>query len=860
VQLHFTRFYMSNQKRDKIPILLSVLFCFLCWFFVRHGIFGSMVDWISQHSVFPDYFRQLFYETGKFFPSFAPNIGGGQNIYNFSYYGLYSPIILLSYLLPFVKMGSYVMISSAACYVLSIVLFYLWIRGKCENRWAAAGITCMFGLSAPLLYQSYNQLMFVDYMMFLIIALIGTDQYLKEKKSLLLILGTFLMIMTSFYFSIGGLIALILYGSSTYLRSEEVLSVRGFFSCALRYVYRLGIAVLMSGILLIPTAHTLGGGRKEPIHMTLQWLIPKFKPTRFLYSPYGLGLSAFGLTVLITGLFYRGWREKLLSAELLILLCVPAFGYLLNGGLYDKDKVFIPLLPIICYLVVIYLEKLRQQEMKLQFFAIPCLITIVLIYFSRFDIRYEHSWAYSMIEAVITFSLFLICTYYKRTDLLPVFSCFVLFVIGYGISVESDIIVPKDFYREVTSSSYKQAVEKTVKQDPSMYRMEQFGDADMGKANLNRIHNIHQFIGSLYSSSYNADYQDFRTHTFQLNEPFRNDMMQPATDNPLFLRFMGVKYLITDMPPADYNPVLRENEANVWKDEHAAPIIYSTNQLISEDSYKKLAFPQNETALLQAAVVPKADETKVQNIFDPSDFTLPLVNQKHLKIEPAKDGNGYEITADQNTQIKVSLPPDANNNLLALDFSVKNHRPNKNMYVKLSHQANRLSSVDHSYANHNENFTYVVSVKPGADTIHMTFGKGRYRLYNMKAYRGLLGNLNNTGLYQNEFKPEQKKMTGDAFYGSVEAGQGSYLITSIPYDRGFTILVDGKKVPIQKVNTAFLGCKLPAGTHQIAITYRAPGLTAGIAASILGTALFLILLAVWHYKNNQNYIVSDTDS
>lgn len=34
------------------------------------------------------YFRQQFYDTGDFFPEFAAGIGGGQNIYNFAYYGL----------------------------------------------------------------------------------------------------------------------------------------------------------------------------------------------------------------------------------------------------------------------------------------------------------------------------------------------------------------------------------------------------------------------------------------------------------------------------------------------------------------------------------------------------------------------------------------------------------------------------------------------------------------------------------------------------------------------------------------------------------------------------------------------------
>ena len=93
----------------------------------ENGVFGSKVDWISQHSVLPDYFRQLFYETGNLFPNFAPDIGGGQNIYNFSYYSLFSPLILLSYALPFVKMADYIMAVSIIGLAASVYLFYAWL-------------------------------------------------------------------------------------------------------------------------------------------------------------------------------------------------------------------------------------------------------------------------------------------------------------------------------------------------------------------------------------------------------------------------------------------------------------------------------------------------------------------------------------------------------------------------------------------------------------------------------------------------------------------------------------------------------------------------------------------------------------
>ena len=51
-----------------------------------HTIAGSQIDWISQHTVLAEYFRQRFYSTHEFFPQFASELGGGQNIYNFAYY------------------------------------------------------------------------------------------------------------------------------------------------------------------------------------------------------------------------------------------------------------------------------------------------------------------------------------------------------------------------------------------------------------------------------------------------------------------------------------------------------------------------------------------------------------------------------------------------------------------------------------------------------------------------------------------------------------------------------------------------------------------------------------------------------
>lgn len=174
---------MDKVKRYIPYLLLTGLTLFFCRMFVgRYGIFGAKVDWLSQHSVLPDYFRQQFYATGKLFPEFAANLGGGQNIYHFAYYGLYSPLILPSYLLPFVKMSDYIMAVSITGLTASVLLFYYWLKSRKTDAGTAFILSLMFLLAGPMIGQYSGQIMFVDYMPFLCLAFIGVDRYFEQEK------------------------------------------------------------------------------------------------------------------------------------------------------------------------------------------------------------------------------------------------------------------------------------------------------------------------------------------------------------------------------------------------------------------------------------------------------------------------------------------------------------------------------------------------------------------------------------------------------------------------------------------------------------------------------------------------------
>lgn len=832
---------MDKVKRYIPYLLLTGLTLFFCRMFVgRYGIFGAKVDWLSQHSVLPDYFRQQFYATGKFFPEFAANLGGGQNIYHFAYYGLYSPLILPSYLLPFVKMSDYIMAVSITGLTASVLLFYYWLKSRKTDTGTAFILSLMFLLAGPMIGQYSGQIMFVDYMPFLCLALIGVDRYFEQEKSGLFTVSVFLMIMTSFYFSIGGMLSLVLYGLHRYFEQREGnrVTVRSFLRDGLCFVRSMILAVLMSGFFLVPTALALTGGRsKEQNTSFVSFFIPQITIERFAYSIYGIGLTTLVITVLLTGLLYRKVYEKVLTYGCVIVLVIPVFAYLLNGGLYIRDKVFIPFLPLLCYLISIYLEKCRKRELSFIAGMIPYIITTIFVYMARNQFVSkgigESIWKVLLAESI----LFLICyvlycalkRYHKETKeilmlALPSVICLAV-TMNTFYQMKPDRYVSRKLYRDVVEEQNRQAVKEALKDDDGYYRTEQMGSDDENAADLNRIWDVDQNITSIYSSAYNPDYQTFRQKTFGLEEPFRNGMMQSVSKNPVFQRMMGVRYIVSDSDVPGYTLVKKCGTTGIYQNKDAAPVMYATDRVMTEEEYKKLTFPYNQTAFLEYAVVGEHTESSDQNIMTAYEpVSLKMANNRTT-------GGAEQKTMQQEGQKQI----------LFLRFRVDNAHPNKDVAVWINGIRNKLSAKDHVYYNENKIFTYAVPLKDGEDNISVTFGKGKYRLRHVQAYLGSLPERSEL-LYQSEIQVDKKQTEDNVIQGTIRVKKDGWFITSIPYDKHFKIYIDGKETEIQKVNTAFLGCKIESGNHELKIIYHAPGTTTGKILSLIGIAGFLLVL------------------
>ena len=508
----------TKCKQWRMPFLLILFTLFFCWLFCgRYGVFGSKVDWISQHSVFPDYFRQQFYDTGDFFPEFAAGIGGGQNIYNFAYYELYSPVFLLSYLLPFVKMSDYLIAASFTCLASAVVLLYFWLIKRGFSQTVSFLTALLFLLSAPMIFQSYNQIMFVNYMPFLCMALWGVDSFLEKGKPLLYLSGVFLMIMTSFYFSIGGILVLILYGLHRYFMLQDSLGKKirflDFLRDGIRFLGPILTAILLSAFFLVPTAMALHGGREgETTPTNLSLFIPTVKLSSILYHPYAIGLTTLILTVLIAGLAWKRRGERILIWSTILILTIPFFSYLLNGGLYIRDKVLIPFLPVLCYLIACYMQKQQEEARPLWRGLLPYILTIILIFTGNTESMPSFSRFLLALDVVIMAGCYLL--FYELTrfgiqtnrkslrtgSVLCLLIPPILFLGIYDQSfqTQADTMLDSGFYQKIADYETKKATEFITRKQ-EFYRMEQIGTPKEEFADLNRIWSTGQYSSSVYS-------------------------------------------------------------------------------------------------------------------------------------------------------------------------------------------------------------------------------------------------------------------------------------------------------------------------------------------------------------------------
>lgn len=828
-----------NFKKDKRNILILTLFFIIYYFSItRFGqyIYGSVLDWNCQHYLIPDYFRKLFYETGNLLPSFAFNLGAGENIYNLSYYGLLSPIILISYLLPFIPMKTYIQISSLILVYVSIILFYKWISKKFDYKISMIS-TLLFMFATPLFFHSHRHIMFINYMPFLIMGLIGVDKYFNEQKKSLLSLSVFLIIMCSYFFSVGAIASIVIYGIYVYFKKNKDVTIKSFIIDGFKFLMPIIVGILMSSVLILPTFSALLNGRGES-SVSIDYLklfIPSLNNNYILYHTYSLGLTSIAIFSLVYSVINFKREKRFLGIILSVMIVFPIFVFILNGGMYLSAKVLIPFLPIFVFVISITLDDIFKRGnipwKIIVVFAVLCVVSLLNSYSKIF-----------LFDVVITLLILILFNLTKKEKFinLIIIISFVLFV----ISNFSDSLVEKDFSYDVPST--KELVEYIQEYDKGIYRI---SNRNGGLGTANDVINARYYQNSIYSSLSNQNYQNFYYNLIGNDILNRSKGQLSNPKNLLFNVYMGNKYMIGgNYQELGYKKVKNIDNNFLYKNDKVLPIGYSSSKIMSKEDFDKLEYPYNAEALLNYVIVDN-EKTNIDYNTNIEEISLNYNISSKRNIEISKENDYILITSDKNGSLTLDLEDKLSNKILFIKFELldSNSCSIGDNLISINNVINKLTCKSWKYNNGNYSFEYTISNK-NINQLDIKFDKGSYKIKNIETY--ILDYDDFVGSYSDvePFEIDVSKTKADVIEGNINSSVDGYFNLSVPYDKGFSIYVDGEKIEYEKTDLAFIGFQMQKGNHHIKIVYTSPLLNVSKVISLVGITIFISVLCIEQRK------------
>lgn len=813
----------EKHKRWIYPLLLAVAFLLTVKESVPSGsVYGSTVDWFSQHEALAETIRAECIAQKTLLPSFLP-LGGGSNGFMFSYYGYLRPDIMAGCLFPQIPMRYLMTGYMLTVYLVSVLLFYRLLLCDGKNAFTAFWGAMLF-LFAACFFHLHRQVMFVNYMPYLLAALLSV----KKKRYAWIPLFLTLLYCSSFYYAPASLAALGWY----WYREEGKGFLARYFKAAL-------ISVGMAAALLIPTGLVILEHKRGGAGMNAAGLL-SFREdfSSLLYTPYGMGLTAVSLYALFLGAAVRQLR-----ADSICYICVAgleAVSWILNGTLYARSKILIPFMPLVLLHCARTLGGLAEIRRLWRFAAfVPLLCTVLCV-----KSRERMIW----LAADAAFLFLVILSSGKRGIARSV--CPVLLVLPacfYFMTAQTEQYVGREIAEELCAD-LTAAQEQVLGAEgtSALYRSDSIYEP---LNTANRYLSAGAVCGTgkstMYSSVTNKAYEHVFYDLLMTPIQINNRIALLAADNPFLLHFLGVRYVQTapGHVPDGYHTVETKGNLAVAENERVMPTAYLTEDIMPLEKFEELDDYEKLDALMRTTVVDGAKTVRVtggddfcsrMQTYEPEFEAVSL--PEGLSVTEAEAGV-YEVEVKKESRMTLTLAEPLKEEILLLSFRIENQTAGA-VVIDINQIRNKLSAKGAAYPNGNKRFCYQLAESDGEGLSHLeiVFAKGKYRITDVQwhTYKKEL-------LYQREITQvqPQRREGSTVFSCTAEAQTDCLFATSIPRQRGLKLLVDGESVPVCTVNTAFAGAWIPAGTHEIQIIFCPPGLKVGIAISVLSLVLYL---------------------
>lgn len=770
-----------------------------------------VMDMWSQYVEFFASLRYVISGENSLFFSWSRSLGGNY-LGLFAYY-IASPLSFITLLFPVEEMPLAIAVLSVIKIGLcgltfSVYANYLWTRHAAtttdslnlSHKWTQLLI---IPFSTAYALMSYNItylccLMWLDGVILLPLVLLGVEKILDGKKG-----GQYILALTALFFCnyytgymIGIYTAIyIIYRSVVRLDLKNIKeSLKETFFKLLRFTLCTLLSLGLSAPLLLPVIKDLFTGRI---------FAGKTNYTELsTYEPFGDIFNQFK-----NGAYISLDNSGLPSIYCGYLALLFAVLFLFMRKISIREKVG-ALLILVIFFASFYLLDL---DTFWHGFKLP----------ACFPYRYAFLFSFTLLYMVIrTLSCIFkggIPTIWQRK---PIYECILVLTMlitatDLGINGK-DILFrigdqfaycPVDEYNLFLNTT-KPLVESIKKNDDGFYRINQGYSFSKNDAMLLGYNGM-----THYSSTFN---ESVNTLTSDLGLAQAHFWNAGYGSNPLLDSLLAVKYALSQQHvPSEYTLLQTTGQ---WE-ENALP----TSSYLNENA---LSF------LYSAPVSTLTPEVATDN---------PFVNQNHFanaiagtdesffteyETVTTQTENGwiYTFTADSNNPVYFFLDTDE----YRLSYDPANVLVNGNVIGGYFTDETLCCLYIGSFAAGQEVIVQIPSQTLEPNAVYVA-------QLHMETVTPILQSLQEKGIHITHRK-------GASIEGIITVDEGDIIMTSIPYDTGWTVKIDGRKAETVQFADTFLAIPIESGEHTISLSYVSPGFYVGILSfgiSLMFSILYL---------------------
>lgn len=787
-------------KRSNLIILLASFLIPAAFLTVVYAVLGFypfgnksvlIMDMADQYNDFFASLRYMF--NGDNTPLFSWSRSMGGNYVGLFAYYIASPLsfFTLFFSLENLPVALFILtlVKTGLCgLTFAIYLQYGWNHGK--GKFKNIVFTCCYALMSYVIVYSMC-LMWLDGLILLPLILLGVEQLIKGKKGLLFFLALTGSFICNYYIAYMVGIFTFLYLLYRMWCSFEKSEVKKALAVFAKFAANVIMAFLLSAPLTLTTLKDLLSGKLM--------LDPKIEKSTY-YNLWQLIDRLFGGYDGITDV----GRPSIFCGTLILVLVVMFF---FMKKINWKEKVGAALIFLI-FILSFWIVKLN-------------IIWHGFAPSTWFPFRYAFLCStFMIIVAYRTSEVFVVPDRAKRRMAVPVtvyLTAMVLLFTGVELYVnaKANIVGLDNQFGYKSMEQYrgflkkmKPVVKEVQTRDSGFYRMKKDQSSEFSK-------NDAMLLGYNGMTHYSSVFHNgVNVFTSQLGMAQISNWNSGYGTTPVLDSIFNVKYcmMTTDMPEMYKDTGIGNEDVKVYENTNVLPIAFSSGKIDTIDLSDENNF-KNQNKLLNALA-----GTKNEQYFKPVKHDTTYSDLKARYTWNAENKNPVYVRL---TGVGYGLAEvKANNKYMGNQFTSET---SCNLFVGQFEKGEDVKVTCHS-----EN------VIPENELVYEM---------DLEAYDGMMQKLNAGAL-------KITKQKGSTIEGEIEVGQNQMIFTSIPYDEGFTVKVDGKEVELTSLKLkdngkdidVFLTIMAEPGRHEIQITYMPPGLLAGLAMAVVG-----IVAAVLYY-------------